>query len=256
MPPGANRIGASHLRKRASATLLESLSGARPIDNGLWPFRREKTLVATSIQLRGTEPAAECENGSREARCRWLGKTAHDGELSSHRRHFIQAARWGLGNAPRRRSARASARVRASRSPVLRKLGAPRSQLACYPDGMVAQPKRRWFRFRLSTVLILTAIVAAAMAAWPWVTIERTTITSNGSHGPACYGSAPVLPRFRYVGGETTRTSVSWHYAREHFNPELAYPALALAAFLAWKAAWAVVERRRIKAATYSYDAT
>jgi len=30
-------------------------------------------------------------------------------------------------------------------------------------------------------------------------------------------------------------------------NPQLLYPTLALAAFLGWKAAWAVVERQRAR---------
>jgi len=76
--------------------------------------------------------------------------------------------------------------------------------------------KRGWFRFRLSTVLILTAILACGMAI-------GFTVTIFIAEPPAYW-----MPR---------------RYAR--LNPKLIGPALALAAFLAWKAAWVVVERRR-----------
>ena len=82
-------------------------------------------------------------------------------------------------------------------------------------------PLFRWFRFRLSTVLILTAIVAWAMACWPWRIAIYTYYTP--------------------IRSEET----SWFV-----NRDLRWPALALAAFLAWKAAWAVVEHRRHQSAS------
>jgi hypothetical protein len=39
-------------------------------------------------------------------------------------------------------------------------------------------------------------------------------------------------------------------------NRDLVWPALALATFLVWKAAWGMVERQRMKAATYFHEAT
>ena len=88
---------------------------------------------------------------------------------------------------------------------------------------MDAKPKRRWFRFRLSTVLILTAILAWAMSCWPWLIPVYTFY---------------IRPKIGH--GETT-----WVV-----NRPLLWPALALAAFLAWKAAWAVVEHRRHQSAS------
>jgi len=43
--------------------------------------------------------------------------------------------------------------------------------------GMEEKPKRRWFRFRLSTVLILTAIAAWGMALQPWATTHYEHFT-------------------------------------------------------------------------------
>ena len=63
-------------------------------------------------------------------------------------------------------------------------------------------PAKRRFRFRLSTVLIVTAITAWAMA---------TPLSRN-----------KVYP-----------------------NPHLAWPALTLAAFVGWKAAWATPDESR-----------
>jgi hypothetical protein len=81
---------------------------------------------------------------------------------------------------------------------------------------MQEKPRRRWFQFKLSTVLILTAIAAWGMAIPPLVVTGYS-------------GTLTHLDEVRSV------------------NPTLGWPALALAAFLAWKAAWAVVERRRSK---------
>ena len=77
----------------------------------------------------------------------------------------------------------------------------------------VSAPRRR-FRFRLSTVLILTAILAWAMAI-PYET-------------------------WRYIDGSTGDT-----WTRYYPSPGHIYPAIVLAAFLIWKFARAVIERRR-----------
>ena len=66
-------------------------------------------------------------------------------------------------------------------------------------------PLLRWCRFRLSTVLIPTAIAAWAMAI-PYQT-------------------------WRYIDGSTGDTWTRYYPSREHI-----YPAIALAAFLIWKA--------------------
>ena len=83
---------------------------------------------------------------------------------------------------------------------------------------MDEKPRRRLFRFRLSTVLILTAIVAWGMATG--LPYER--------HG--LMGTHHMQPF----------TSYWWE-----FNPLGLLPCFALAAFLGWKATWEVVDRRR-----------
>ena len=91
---------------------------------------------------------------------------------------------------------------------------------------MDERPKRRWFRFRLSTVLILTAIAAWGMALRPlFVSVK-----------PGYKGHFVAVPAGPYFTAVVP-------------NPNLKWPALALAAFLAWKAAWAVAERRRRRSA-------
>ena len=77
---------------------------------------------------------------------------------------------------------------------------------------MDEKPKRRWFRFRLSTVLILTAIVAWYMASLPFYD--------------------PDADKVALIEGR-------------RLNPSLLGPILAFFAFLAWKAAWAVKARFR-----------
>jgi hypothetical protein len=93
-------------------------------------------------------------------------------------------------------------------------------------------PKRPWFQFRLSTWFVLVAILGWAMATRPYV--EYQSVASGGVELP---------PR-----------EESWSLAVETWNHEfsvesgpksVAWPALALAGFLARKASWAVVERRR-----------
>ena len=128
---------------------------------------------------------------------------------------------------------------------------------------MADPPKRRWFRFKLSTALILTAIVAWGMATRPYWITHRTSWTV-----PIRYN---VGPEFKLTRDHKIKSKPSvdnyWHGykvefvhadgatayysgSRRSLNYRLAGPALALAAFLAWKAAWAVVERRRRNSAT------
>jgi hypothetical protein len=106
---------------------------------------------------------------------------------------------------------------------------------------MDEKPKRRWFRFRLSTVLILTAIVAWGMATWPDLAIGYYSWS----------GTWQVIGRRFWQSSDVT-----WSVEFERCGivvgscNAVAWPALSLAAFLAWKAAWAVAERRRARRAT------
>jgi hypothetical protein len=93
--------------------------------------------------------------------------------------------------------------------------------------------RRRWFRFRLSTVLILTAISAWGMATRPYVSFYDTYESEMDFVGD-----------FTFCKAHKWNAEV-WTVTRYRLNSRLALPALALAAFLAWKAAWAMIERRR-----------
>ena len=88
---------------------------------------------------------------------------------------------------------------------------------------MAEQPKKRWFRFRLSTVLILTAIAAWAMACWP-------------SYGDLWirFAKRPQIPPI---------PTPFWIFAPAATVGDILWPALALLAFLAWKVAWAIGPR-------------
>jgi hypothetical protein len=102
---------------------------------------------------------------------------------------------------------------------------------------MTEKPKRRWFRFRLSTVLILTAIVAWAMACRPYVTVwlyEPVPMPLPGKPLPEAYAYS-----------KSDAGVESLYIPHQGPNPRLIAPAVALAVFLAWKAAWAAGERRR-----------
>ncbi|MBX9788474.1 MAG: hypothetical protein K2Y37_06125 [Pirellulales bacterium] len=100
---------------------------------------------------------------------------------------------------------------------------------------MDEKPKRRWFRFRLSTVLILTAILAWGMATRPHI------VPGPGAH---IIWTPPETKAER----DSIWTRWGTPYANRKLNPALRWPAIALAVFLSWKAAWAVVERRRREA--------
>jgi hypothetical protein len=94
----------------------------------------------------------------------------------------------------------------------------------------------RWYQFRLGTWFVLTAILAWAMTEWPWVRFPE-----------------PVsLPALKYVGRkEILITPWKPPYRERIVNPGLLYPALALAAFVGWKAAWAIAQRRKNLPATH-----
>jgi len=108
--------------------------------------------------------------------------------------------------------------------------------------------RRRWFQFRLSTWFVLVAILAWAMACRPWIVSEEYAVDVSRSDFLAA--KDPLgYQHDRTIGGgiETLDDgSVRYHYRYEHYRPNasLAWPAAALTASLAWKAAWAVGPRR------------
>ena len=101
-------------------------------------------------------------------------------------------------------------------------------------------PPRRWFQFRLSTWFVLVAVAAWALALGPFV---GTTRCDFGEHSNRDY----FFVSWGVVNAEST--------ARGHISdlilgpaPEILYPLLALAAFVGWKAAWAIGRLARRKA--------
>jgi hypothetical protein len=126
---------------------------------------------------------------------------------------------------------------------------------------MTEKPKRRWFRFRLSTVLILTAIAALVMAFQPALDwghyggpddVPKSfniSVTFGLNRNPMIYGED-----LDNICLELSLTGSGWGQGWwVTFGPKAAcYPLAALVTFLAWKAVWAVVERRRTQRATRS----
>jgi hypothetical protein len=68
---------------------------------------------------------------------------------------------------------------------------------------MDEKPKRRWFRFRLSTVLVLTAIVALGMAYQP--KLESGSVTPPGTT-PGYGGFIGICSDFQQAGEARTAT--------------------------------------------------
>ena len=127
---------------------------------------------------------------------------------------------------------------------------------------MDEKPKRRWFRFRLSTVLILIAILAWALACRVHIDHGGDTYSNIGfPQGIGFSVTTNHLPWvIDHIGLEDVDNvclSASWRNQadmHEHwltFTPKsVLWSPVALIAFLAWKAAWAVVERRRARRIT------
>lgn len=100
---------------------------------------------------------------------------------------------------------------------------------------MDEKPKRR-FQFKLSTVLILTAIAACAMACWPWwYEVELPP---------------PELSEESKAAG--WRISIYAVQTTTEVNPRLAWPCFAFGIFCLWKGARDVVEKWRAKTPTHS----
>jgi hypothetical protein len=106
-------------------------------------------------------------------------------------------------------------------------------------------PLLRRFRFRLTTVLILTAILAWGMATRPFfLTRDELIVAPNAPHEVPSRFNARLLRSWKIAG---TQFYVLRYF---DFNPSLGWPTSALALFLVWKAAWAVADRRRRQPAT------
>lgn len=107
--------------------------------------------------------------------------------------------------------------------------------------------RRRWLQFRLSTLLILTAIVAWGMSCWPFVAPngEYRQFTEHGLIG---WGEA--RPLFGLRLGWRRSADDPTKEEELGINPRIQLPALALAAFVEWKIAMAVAGYRARKGNT------
>ncbi|MGE0536591.1 MAG: hypothetical protein AB7O68_16595 [Pirellulales bacterium] len=102
---------------------------------------------------------------------------------------------------------------------------------------ILALMQRAQFQFRINTMFVLVAIVAWGMSCWPFF-LREPQLWPPGpiQHGEYVYAS----------GGTNLRSQIMVH----RFNPMALGPVAALVAFVAWKAAWKLIERRGIRSAT------
>lgn len=105
-------------------------------------------------------------------------------------------------------------------------------------------PWRRWFQFRLSTWFVLVAILAWAMTCRPYYgwTITRRSGTPIEITGIVEEQLAVHRIKVTKLGRDAAGRNAFIEY-REQINRQLAWPALALLSFLAWKAAWGIAPR-------------
>ena len=107
------------------------------------------------------------------------------------------------------------------------------------------KPSRRWFQFRLSSWFVLVAILAWAMLRWPDMDWDEYWILLPI---PNTAGPQPEEYRKAFVFEVLELRCYCWTYSWP--NPVAKWPALALAAFVGWKAAALVLNRRRSTSAS------
>jgi hypothetical protein len=90
------------------------------------------------------------------------------------------------------------------------------------PSAETVAPNRRWMQVRLSTWFILVAILGWGLATRPYY-ITRVEMVESVS-----------------VGMGRTWERITFPYAHEELNPALAWPVLALVAFILWQTVWRV----------------
>jgi hypothetical protein len=95
-------------------------------------------------------------------------------------------------------------------------------------------PRRRWFQFSLRTMLILTAIVAWAMACRPYIACSLTGVgyrtLGNASRQGLLLGGGVVTD-----GREDHGEEVVLYYFIVGPWPQLAFPFSGLIAFIGWR---------------------
>lgn len=116
----------------------------------------------------------------------------------------------------------------------------------------MSPPTRRWFQFRLTTWFVLVAILAWAMLLGPKA--DRVFIYRLYHNRPLPFDAYSVK-QFKNIGEYSfgSKSFTKSEITRSVINPAHFYPALALAAFIGWKVAWAM--QRRLKARTAPKEA-
>jgi len=107
--------------------------------------------------------------------------------------------------------------------------------------------RRRWYQFRLSTVLVLVGIAAWVMALRPWYYVvymgEFSSGYVAGTEPPAgaVYWSIAIML--------SSGSLLAAHSLQVSFgpDPQLLGPLFALGAFLTWKWTWPCVVRGRAR---------
>lgn len=105
-------------------------------------------------------------------------------------------------------------------------------------------PPRRWYQFRLSTILVLVGIAAWAMAMLPlWTSMEelqrQIDLLVANEKNLSTLGLNDANP---YPKPERFDVGIRWRL--EKAANRLQGPILALAVFLTWKFAWSIAARR------------
>src|SRR5689334_5072791 len=100
----------------------------------------------------------------------------------------------------------------------------------------------RWLRFRLSTVLILTAIAAWGMALRPTSAIYNRDRATTTKHNAGIGFSIEWEPRALHFRTTFAANPTSVVYSRLLVVGPIAliWPVLALVFFLTWKSGWAI----------------
>jgi len=124
-----------------------------------------------------------------------------------------------------------------------------------------APRRRRWYQFRLSTILVLVGILAWAMAWWPAIDYGR--YFHKPTEGATRFGASISVNnkdgRFGVTGTKEVDNigvdiyrvgqSGSIYWRKVWFltvSPKASVcPVLALAAFLTWKLGWVIAARRK-----------
>lgn len=116
---------------------------------------------------------------------------------------------------------------------------------------MTPTPPRRWYQFKLSTILVLVGIAAWAMACGPWVSksLESWGTFGNSVGGKVEWGSTDL--RFVTPNEDDSlrlhlfaqRDGLGYHLELSIGPQEIIWPILALAVFITWKLGWAIVAR-------------